>query len=1327
MKLPKVPVSAEISQASLSAFHAQKPRTWMVTEARQDYGWDLWITPGKKGEVGEQFLVQLKGSEQVGYLADGQIVAQELEVSTVNWLARQTVPTALAVCDTAADGQPTFWIWMDEAIADVSARRPGWREQKTLTLHVPATVTLAGSTAEIEQGLQERALRLRIDRDVASLTLQALGAPAPPNHEKSSRSFLRTEILPRAQRAGLIDLVETPEGTEPAPVSEDDRALRAELTQVAGYLDTLHTSAAREGLERLLSTAESASPGTRARFLNLKGKLRLHEGGADEAKHWFAEAAALCPDEIKYASNVLAAEFLLARAEGAPLADAWHRSLDAILEREPAFAPALSLRAREIGSTSVEDAEAFLKGSSLWATARDEAIALLAELALDADPGRALETLEDLSSDAMRTDPFARGLRADALFRLATGGLESVQGLGPSTIRHEDLLAAIREYEAACRILETKGYPVLGEQLFRNAAIALTLAGRAREAADLCQRFLRSNADSVAVLEALTIAWSLAGSDADAIRPARRAHELAPDSPSTFKNLVLALYSADEHEGLLAEVRKRSLAGFSSPAEEVLCRELAAVAFAHIGSDREAEEQLELLRDAEESRANAASATAHVRRIQGKPAPAIVAELRSALEEYPDDVHVLTALLQTIGEVSSQNADEAVDVIERLASLRQLFPVEASILARAHRLKGELQNAADILAQARRRFPENPRLALEHSSQLAELGETEDAYAVLQEYVANVGKSLETYRQLGALAVAMGRLDEAIALLSEASRKEEDATARGEIACQLYMLRRRRGDPPKDILMEAMRFGETTNGERDAEARFILMCLMVPGVDLADEEVAGWRDIVTERMDSFFATYPHSHIIRRFQAPAGLPDGEAVDHMLTEVMAVTLPSRMKSGLAEIAARGSAWPLALRHGLLGSGTTIVSDWQSCTQRDEFAHGIHCSVPAADPGGDTAKVRFDLPVCIDPVTILTLAHLAILDQVVGFFPLVIVPSRAREMLELEAFGLPARNELAFALLDWMQRHRERIRIRRFSRGDGDDGQLELSQSGLWVRKRTNVGQALAFGVGESMLLAARDGLQLYAEESAIRGAAEEEWNLRSFGTLAVLRKLRQDGKIGALQESSAYARLIEANYYYLPVQVDHLHAQLELAINELGEPTIDELRSRRDLAPLLRCFAVIQYDDAAILGLAMAWLVRIHDDGRVPERTRRGLSEHLTWVFGQRDLEGVLRGVSLTLPLERRAVLWSGALVMAQRGGLSGVPQRLWSTFTSVMESLLPTDPKECQETKERAVDLIHDWLRRLAPEEADLIHAQLPLQLGTDGSWASERLARRRLS
>jgi len=227
-KLPQRSRSHEIGDLARGSFLDKKPPQWACNESQADYGWDLIVTiPSTTQRVGDDFFVQLKGSDSVSYLAESKELSHPLKVTTLNWLLAKPIPTMLAVCDVVAAGKPIFWIWLFDAAERLHQINPSWQEQETVTIRIPLVNTFnTESFPSVEDEVKAHHELTRFGREV----LRAVANPSSASVieiERSDRTFQeQRQVLTRLHKVGLIGITETDEYLEAEVLTEADLKLK---------------------------------------------------------------------------------------------------------------------------------------------------------------------------------------------------------------------------------------------------------------------------------------------------------------------------------------------------------------------------------------------------------------------------------------------------------------------------------------------------------------------------------------------------------------------------------------------------------------------------------------------------------------------------------------------------------------------------------------------------------------------------------------------------------------------------------------------------------------------------------------------------------------------------------------------------------------------------------------------------------------------------------------------------------------------------------------------------------------------------------------------
>jgi hypothetical protein len=307
-----------------------------------------------------------------------------------------------------------------------------------------------------------------------------------------------------------------------------------------------------------------------------------------------------------------------------------------------------------------------------------------------------------------------------------------------------------------------------------------------------------------------------------------------------------------------------------------------------------------------------------------------------------------------------------------------------------------------------------------------------------------------------------------------------------------------------------------------------------------------------------------------------------------------------------------------------------------------------------------------VCVDVTALLTLEHLGILDEITGVFAQVVIPEQLRSLLRFESAGYRPIHRLAERLLRWHAQHRSKIRVRH-SRAASDDAQAAgpyTLRNGVWTPREQRFAEALGDGVGEAADLAEELGIPLYSDEIFVR-----HWSgLRggvSFGTVALLRRLKQLGRLTQESETKLLAVLVGSNYRQIPYELYHLQSRLiTLTTAAEAAPRLAELQQDEVLGAFLRDLRTTELPTAGVMTFVFRWMVAMVAD-EISEETRVELISHLLFVLLQRSEEGIISGIQVDRREQITARVGAGLLLTFATSAVSYLPQA-WSLLKSVVE-------------------------------------------------------------
>jgi len=741
-KLPQRPRSHEIEDVARGSFLTKKPPQWACNESKNDYGWDFLVTVQSSPEqLGDDFFVQLKGSESVNYLSGSQELSHPIEVRTVNWLISKPIPTMFAVCDVAADDKPIYWIWLSEAVEKLDQSNPSWKTQDTVSIRIPLANRFSTECfPSIEQDVRDWHEQQRFAGELIRAVSSNPPAAAPLEGRRSDNIYqLKREVLSSLHKVGLVDVSETEAGIKAEVYGPADQETRKKIQEASTLLDAFQDVAARRILDAVEAKIGEASVGIKATYINCRGVLALHDGKDGEALQAFREALVLRPEETKYAVNVLTVEYKIAADGETDLPSDWDDRLAAVLSEDPDSAGATRLKATRLATLEgLHEAEKYLESSNLWRDQKQDALITLAEILRDhGEIDHALELVSDAEAIPEGKDnPFLFSLKGNLLLHKAVGSKKNdkgliIRGLGPADLDARKLRLSAEAYQRACTLFGQRGYPLIAERTFLNATTVMVLLGDYAAAERLAGSFLEFHPGNGPLHGALAMALSHRGDPVPAIPHARQALDEEPEFSQNYINLLIIMAQAEDYDALLELARERQKQGFRSRDEECPTRVLVAVAYAEKGEFELANSQVEFLLNERDFYADGVVAEAAVAKRRGEDNKNVAAQIRERLNKVPNDPCILTFLVQYLLPPTEETAEGIINSLKQVAEVRQLGPDEMLALGRAHLIKESLDDAEVVFRSGRLRYPTDARFLVELAHALSRKGDDEGGYETM--------------------------------------------------------------------------------------------------------------------------------------------------------------------------------------------------------------------------------------------------------------------------------------------------------------------------------------------------------------------------------------------------------------------------------------------------------------------------------------------------------------------------------------------------------------------------------------------------------------------
>ncbi|MCB9773180.1 MAG: DUF4365 domain-containing protein [Nitrospiraceae bacterium] len=1273
---PNRPRTHVVATTSLNSFKAQSPQEWIIEESQYDYGWDLNIEiPEGESVTGLGLFVQLKGSDKPDYINKNQDISLPLEVTTVNYLLAKPLPTMVALCDTKRNSFPVYWVWIKEEIKRIETTTPNWQDQQTVSLRIPVSQRLSGQADIIFEYVRNFNEGQQVN---AKIQEWVIGNPTTGVHPDFSGFTGQSPkvILERAknvlEKTGIIEVFEDEAGEKTKTLSDEDRQRVEKIRKAASYLENRLDQQAQVILDEIATEIPGATDGIRAKYYNIRGVLALHMDQRENAIQFFNQAVQLRPNEKVYICNQLGIQFVLyfqkVNHSGENFPSDWLERLEALLGKNPDFTSAIRLKAYYIGETENADrAKIFLENSPAWNQDPISTRLCLAEIYKDAGENtKALSTIEEAETLDCLINPWLLSLKGLVQLLMALGKTAKVNESIRLNFRTKilDLNQLYNSYNSYLKALteySISGFPLTSAPAIGNFSNVACMLEKTEKAEDFCKQFLEKHQDNKEIQKALAGLYVFKGQSSKAIPYLKKQHRGDKKNSTVYKNLILALLVAEEFESLLETIEMRQDEGFQDNEEEGLSRTLAAMAFAELGETARAFEQVQILKNDNNFVVESITAEAEVvSRAFGDKDKASEVYL-SGIFQYPDDFNLLTRYSCHLGSPNAMTAEEVVKVNEHISIQNQLAPEQYLWLIKGYLLLGEPEKAAEASRQAIGRYPEDDRFLFMQANVLLSLGDELGAYNCVQEYI----KKEKTYSSLleGArLARDIGKEDNAIKLFELAKDRTTDSKELCKIHCQLYVLKKRRGDQPKIILRHAMKFGENTQGDIEKEVQFFMMVMMCPkGLDENDLEIKKWLKETHVRIDTFVNAHPHHPSFRRIQWSEGESFQKHINNILSDMVALSLPYELSTTSLRLSARDQILPLFIRRQIFLETKSLFWFWELCTESDEFAYAIHIWGNENRMEDEVRVAQSTNKICIDITGLLTLAEFDLLNLLTEKFQQIFLVRETRNLVDKGFLDPVCPHPLAQKIHQWRLAHLSQIRIR--TAPPPVDAQEHERENGkpfnVSDKTKRPLHNFFGDGIGESISLAQKLSCPLYTDEGILRGELSRHFEIQCLGSLGFLTHLKQSGEIPEGRAIELMAKMIAKNFKHIPFSSENLSFLLkEILLQHSDIPNSQTLSEHSVLGVFLRQFGDTSVDIISLYFVAVEWWVKIILDPNVPNQV---LPECMEVISGKLTIWRTIGGVLSSVPDEPEqmaATLWASFLWKCHRIGEQSKAYEAW---------------------------------------------------------------------
>ena len=1220
---PEQDLNHVIGDRALSVFNYYRRPYWIPNQSQRDYGWDIIITISEEGHAKEHFFVQLKGTESPKYIKKKTVISFPLEISTINFYALQRMPVLLCLCLVDIEGkrndEPIYYVWIDDAIRDVEKEEiyRQDKEQKTINIHIPIANCFNKSACQrIEDDVRNYYKDHKIKEIIGDVFISALGKEATQEIYSSSEDIRKLifEKIDPLQKAGIIDIIQDEDEREIEVFSIEDQAHFRKIQHISEALKDFNDRDVEKYLVKFSEEIKDASDAIKAKYNNARGILFLHKGEYEPAIHSFTEAHQLRPKEQKYVLNLLLAQYIATEEyESIALPDEWNDKLETILSASPDNYHAIRLKASYLAmKNSLQEAEDFLRNSVCWDREPILCRCYLATIYNSAgdilNAERLLREAEQLNFDL---DANFWSLLGNVLLRKSIGFYDAISkfiihGSGPDTLDIEILKNSAQCFQKAFKEFKEKRFPYFSSEMITNYAITLRLIGNLEEEEDICKIFLEYEPQHPDVNAALATCLAIQNKLRPAIKYAKIAYENDGNS-SNYRILALCYLNTEAFEELLQLVEERQKSGFRDKEEEGFSLAFSAIVYNELGEYEQVQKILTRLQADTVLAKEIVFVESAIAKKNNEPQEKIINIYRNALKKYPDDVHILANYIDILRPVDRETAQEIIRCIKLITQQCQLTPKPIYRLVQAYILQDDFESADVVLESAIKRYPNEHEFLYERANVQVKLGNEELSFQLLRHYLEQGERSYTVFHNLAWLSSETNRLDDAIIFLEKSLSKLPDGKLRGAIHCQLYELRKKRGDHSKQILHHAIEFGKTV-GSLEEEAKFLMMVLLTPHLEKFDEEVDVLLTDFRERLSKFSQEHPRFHLLHSLEIPINLSHEELIPYIKAQIAEIMLPFELESARWRLSARSNHYPLGLRSKYIEGGHSIFNYWMTCINSKKDEHAIHIWYPYNTFEREKKATAHRDSICIDITALLTLAELNMLEILPQYFTKIVIARGTKRSLQIELNSLKTPHLLAQKIEDWRIAYRQCIQIRAEIAVDDkeEEGNSYIkNDAGIFLRKDSPIDVVLNHGIGESLLLAQKLGIVFYSDDAAVRFWAVEEYGIEAFSSIALFQSLREEGYISIDRETTLLVEMIKKNFRIIPFDIIHLNSRLERIWEKTQEEgkSFSECNLNQDniLGVLIRHFAEPSIAEEKLIQVAISWWSSILTNEKFAETT------------------------------------------------------------------------------------------------------------------------------
>jgi tetratricopeptide (TPR) repeat protein len=1107
--LPQTGDQQDINADADRCFRARSPRNWVPHDigGTDDYGLDYQVQTKDGYEVTDIFRVQLKGTRAPEISVDGEFISIQFKASTIRYYDRIVEPILLVVCRLDIAPEPVdcalYFVWVRDELNRIGiANLP--QEQQYVSLRVPVQNRLTTQTdlsADLHQQNElsraGHALDVRVEQTHPGFDVE----------ERVSVVQGMTQSI-GSRSAAFIDVLAAP--AEEHWINPPPGTLAWQLNQTKELLRTGSLDRVSDALDLTSKMLDGATHLELAEYWFLRGKWHTASSRDKDASDTFWRAY-----DASHSGKHLAAWVeaeLRVRYDGSgpkPYPDL----LAALVGTESAVLSAksrvLAAEGRFEESLQIADEIAGAEGFAARALART----------ISSKPAEALKECESglLLSPSDTTRQLLLVLRASAKFSLAEASTPVLEEhlLPPSGPAGIDSLLVRNAWDAigeAIEVLRLAGWSANIEHIAGIWAATASMLGKQQEVLPGLSEAARARPYFENVQVALEAIAAQCGDFATALEANNRV------SPSQTRNLrrVVLLHEAQKH-GDCFRYFEANFESFDRTHKLFGHASIVAALSAHKLAQPELVKKWAAALEADNSLSEHAALLQYFLAQDLNPLgnDAALQTLVAKYDELGRPFTMGVAILQELDPTDSRQAIVCVDIAERVRRKVEPSPAMAAHVALALVTMKKWQDLLSLCTSLKVRLHASPRMLAFEALALDQLGQTDEARALLEQMLAGGivdSLALNTYV---VLMVRCGYVQEA---LQAAERILERATSKKQrVDCirLLFNLVQRSNPTSNRLLALAIQMSTLADPDSEIEEGIYLVMFLVATMTEANAPSREQANEFKRRSEKFFARFPDSKMLKR----AELQKDASADALIAQLRAIAgisedqqafqarIENQLQHGVTVV-------PFFLRPKfILPSIRDVPHLWEIAkfSSIDDRKYHLAMLLDPAWESPSAASLRTRVPL-LDLTALLVLLDLGLVNSAVNFFGKIAIAKSTLETLAqlTDPFSGSLVSSKCIALQDALKPHlRAIIQPSIADLADGDEGDEEPFGRECTEIKRLCQEQA--------------DTFRLYSDDLAFRVLCAESDDPDGICTLDLLGGLEEAGFLTRKEVAASISKL------------------------------------------------------------------------------------------------------------------------------------------------------------------------------------------------------------